>query len=180
MSRTRTALALVATSLALAVTLAGCGSTTSSTSSTSAAPTTAGAAVTASDGWVKTAPSGMTAAFVTLTNPSDVGQVVVSASSPASAVVQIHEMVMQDGQLVMQQKKDGIPVPAHGTVVLEPGGNHLMLMDVTEPIKPGDVVPFTLTFASGATLAFSATAKDFMGAQESYQPSSGASPSSTK
>lgn len=170
MSRARTHLLRAVSAVAVAATLAACGSTGSSSSaSTTASTSTSG--VTASDAWVKTAPSGMTAAFVTLTNSTGTGEVVVSASSPASAVVQLHETVAQGGRMVMQENKDGITVPAGGTVVLEPGGDHLMLMDVATPIKAGDVVPFTLTFASGATLTFSATAKDFSGAQESYQPS---------
>lgn len=171
MSRARTHLARAVTAVAVAVTLAACGGPTGTSTSASASPTTSGAALSASDGWVKTAPSGMTAAFVTLTNSSDTAQIVVSASSPASGVVQIHETVDQGGQMVMRENKDGITVPAHAAVVLEPGGDHLMLMSVTTPIKAGDVVPFTLTLASGATLTFSATAKDFSGAQESYQPS---------
>lgn len=179
MSRARTHLLRAATAVAVAATLAACGS--SGTSSTgSSAPSTSASAVSASDAWVKTAPSGMTAAFVTLTNRSATDEVVVAATSPVSRMVQLHETVAQGGRMVMQENKDGIPVPANGTAILEPGGDHLMLMDVTAPIKAGEVVPFTLTFASGATLTFSATAKDFAGAQESYQPSPGTSASGSQ
>jgi periplasmic copper chaperone A len=175
MSRALTHLTRAVIAGAVAVTLAACGSTAPSGSSPSASPSGSSsgsaAGLSAADAWVKTAPSGMTAAFLTLTNSSDADQVVVSASSPAAAMVQIHETVDQGGQMVMQENKDGITVKAHGTAVLEPGGDHLMLMSVAAPIKAGDLVPFTLTLATGATLTFSATAKDFSGAQESYQPS---------
>jgi copper(I)-binding protein len=148
--------------------LAACGSTTSSTSSSSSAP---GAGVTAADPWVKSAPDGMTAAFMTLSNPTGTEQVLVSASTPVSPMVQLHEMVMTDGQMVMQEKKGGIVVPAGGTAVLEPGGNHIMLMGLTGPVKAGQQVPVTLTFASGLTLEVMAVGKDFTGAEESYNPS---------
>jgi copper(I)-binding protein len=178
MSRPRT-LVRVALTVAVAVTLAACGGSSgtapSSSASGSMSAATSALGVTASDAWVKTAPSGMTAAFLTLTNSTGTAQVLVSAVTPVAASVQLHETVEQGGQMVMREQKDGIPVPADGTVVLEPGGQHLMLMGVTAPIKPGDLVPFTLTFASGGTLTFSATAKDFAGAQESYQPSPSAS-----
>lgn len=154
--------------LLVATVLAACGSSSSSTSSTSTSPT---AGVTAADPWVKSAPDGMTAAFMTLSNATGTEQVLVSASTPVSPMVQLHEMVMQDGQMVMQEKKGGIVVPAGGTAVLEPGGNHIMLMGLTEPVKAGQQVPVTLTFASGLTLEVTAVGKDFTGAEESYNPS---------
>lgn len=151
--------------VAAAAVLAACGSS-SGTGSSSAAST-----ITAKDPWVKTATTGMTAAFVTLENSSDTADVLVSASTPAAAMVQLHEMVMQDGQMVMQEKKGGIEVPAKGTAVLEPGGNHIMLMELTAPIKVGEKVAITLTFASGTTLQIEAAARDFDGGNESYNPS---------
>ena len=43
-----------------------------------------------------------------------------------------------------------------------------MLMDVSEPIQPGDTVPITLTFDDGSTLEMDAVAKEFTGADEDY------------
>ena len=94
--------------VALAAVLAACGSSTATPSSS------ATGTITAKDPWVKTAASGMTAAFVTLVNDSGSEDVLVSAASSAAGMVQLHEMVMQDGQMVMQEKKGGIPVPAKG------------------------------------------------------------------
>ena len=148
--------------VAVAAVLAACGSSSASTSS-SAAP------ITAKDPWVKTATSGMTAAFVTLENSSSTADVLVSATSSAAGMVQLHEMVMQDGQMVMQEKKGGIPVPANGTAVLEPGGNHIMLMGLADPIVAGDEVTFTLEFEDGSTLEFTAPGKDYEGANETYE-----------
>jgi hypothetical protein len=152
--------------VAVAAVLAACGSSSGGSSSSSAA-----AGVTAQDPWVKTASTGMTAAFVTLVNGTDKPDVLVSAATPAAGMVQLHEMVMQDGQMVMQEKKGGIEVPANGSAVLEPGGNHIMLMELAAPIKVGDDVTITLTFQSGATLQIVAPAKDYEGASESYNPS---------
>jgi periplasmic copper chaperone A len=167
---------------AVAVVLTGCGSTSarSSTAATSTSPsvsTTAASAgvLAATDAWVKTVDTGMTAAFMTITNSGDAADTLVAATTPASGMVQLHEMVMSNGQMVMQQKKGGIPVPAHGDAVLQPGGNHIMFMDVSAPIKAGDDVVLTLTFKSGATMTVTAVAKDYNGANESYQPSPGTS-----
>ena len=74
--------------------------------------------------------------------------------------------------MVMQEKEDGITIPAGGTAVLQPGGDHIMFMDVTTAIKPGDSVPLTLTFADGTTLQVSALAKSYSGGNEPYSSSS--------
>jgi copper(I)-binding protein len=156
---------------ALAVTLAACGSSTTdsgSSSTTSASPTASAAAITAAAPGVKAVDSGMTAAFVVLTNTTGAEQTLVKAETSASPMVELHEMAMIDGEMKMQQKDGGIPIPADGEATLEPGGDHIMLMGVTAPIKPGDVVPITLTFASGETLEIDAVAKEFEGGEEPY------------
>ena len=171
--------ALTASIIATAsVSLAACGSddSTSSASSTETSmastmpseSTGAASPVVAEDPWVKAVDSGMTAAFVHLDNESDSEVVLVSASTPLSPMVELHEMVMKDGQMVMQPKEGGIPIPANDHAHLEPGGDHIMLMDVTEPIEPGDTVPITLTFDDGSTLEIEAVAKKFTGADEDY------------
>jgi copper(I)-binding protein len=147
--------------------LAACGDA-DTTTETAASSSTPASSVTAADPWVKAVDTGMTAAFVDLTSTSDTELVLVSASTPASSVVELHEMAMKDGEMVMQPKEGGIPVPANGSATLEPGGDHIMLMDVTEPIKPGDTVSLTLTFDDGSTLEVEAIAKDFSGAEEEY------------
>lgn len=168
--------ALIATAItAAAVSVTACGQddagssaspeTSTSTSSESSAATTS---ITAEDPWVKAVDSGMTAAFVTLENDSDTEVVLMSASTPASQMVELHEMTVKDGQMVMQPKEGGIPIPAGDHVHLEPGGDHIMLMDVTEPIEPGDTIDLTLTFDDGSTLDVEAVAKEFTGADEDY------------
>jgi len=163
-------LARAAVAAALALTLAACGSAASGDGASTPAP-----GVTASDAWVKAVDSGMTAAFLTLTNSTGKDVTLVKASTPAAGMVELHEMAMQDGQMVMQPKEGGIPINAGGSATLEPGGDHIMLMELTGPIAAGDVVTLTLTFGSGETLTVEATAKDFDGGNESYQPTPSAS-----
>ena len=130
-------------------------------------------AVTVSDAWVKAADEGMTGAFGVLTNDGADDATVVSAASAASPMVEIHETVMVDGGMKMQPKEGGVVVPAGGSATLQPGGDHIMLMDLAEPIAPGDEVVITLTFADGSTLDVTATAKTFTGGNEEYLPSEG-------
>jgi copper(I)-binding protein len=54
------------------------------------------------------------------------------------------------GMMSMRQVTE-IPVPADGSVALEPGGYHVMLLDLKQDLTAGQTVPVTLTFSSGAT-----------------------------
>lgn len=125
--------------------------------------------VSIADAWVKSADEGMSAAFGVLSNDGDADVTIVSASTEASPMVELHETVANDaGEMVMQPKEGGFVVPAGGTLTLEPGANHIMLMGLARPIVAGDEVSFTLTFADGSTYTFTAPAKDFTGANENY------------
>ena len=125
--------------------------------------------VSIADAWVKSADEGMSAAFGVLGNDGAADVTIVSASTEASPMVELHETVANDaGEMVMQPKEGGFVVPAGGTLTLEPGANHIMLMGLARPIVAGDEVSFTLTFADGSTYTFTAPAKDFTGANENY------------
>lgn len=119
--------------------------------------------------WVKATEGAMTGAFGTLTNSGTEDLHVVSAASPAAASIELHETVQQaDGTAVMAESGDGFIIPAGGTFVLEPGANHLMLMGLERPVLAGEEISFTLTLSDGSTVEFTAPAKDFAGANESY------------
>lgn len=153
--------------------LAACGSSSGSSSSPtpSASPTQASAALTVGDPWVKATDTEMTGAFGVLRNAGSTDVTVASATTTASGMTELHETVMKDGSMVMQPKEGGFVVPAGGELMLEPGGNHIMIMKLAKPIAPGDEVTITLNLDSGDTVEFTAVAKEFTGANESYQPS---------
>ncbi len=99
--------------------------------------------VTVKESWVRgtTPAQKATGAFMEITS-SDAASL-LSASSPVAGVVEIHTMKMEDGVIKMRaiQKLD---LPAGKGVKLQPGGNHVMLMDLKQQMKKGDVVPITL------------------------------------
>ena len=70
----------------------------------------------------------------------------ISASSPVSGDVQLHEMTMDGNVMKMRQVKE-VVVPAGATVELKPGGLHLMFMNIKAPLTAGDTVPVKLKFA---------------------------------
>lgn len=161
----------VALSVVALVALAGCSSDDSAPSGTGSATSGSAAdSVSVDDPWVKAADSGMSAAFGDITNSGSEDVTVVSVTTPASTALELHETVENEsGSMVMREKDGGFTVPAGGDLVLAPGGNHIMLMDLVEPVVAGDEVTFTLTFSDESTLDFTAPAKDYAGANESYE-----------
>ncbi len=103
------------------------------------------AEVTVKDAWVRaTVPQQKaTGAFMQLSAPKDTK--LVSASSPITPIVEVHEMAMQDNVMKMRQVP-AVELPAGRTVELKPGGYHVMLMDLKQQVKEGDTVPLTLVF----------------------------------
>jgi copper(I)-binding protein len=132
--------------------------------------TTSRSPLTMADAWMKAAESGMTSGFGVVTNPTSTTVRIVGASSPLSAAVQLHEVVMSEGAMVMQERPRGFLIPAGGTLDLEPGGNHLMLMKIKRPITPGMLIPVTLITSTGGLIKASLLAKTFAGAVEDYDP----------
>jgi Uncharacterized protein conserved in bacteria len=103
---------------------------------------------------------------------------VVAVSSTLTDRAELHETVSQDGSMMMREMADGFVIPAGGQFVLEPGGNHLMLMDLTTPVEAGTDVELTLEFEDGGTFSWLAPVRTFAGAQEEYIEST-AMPSET-
>jgi copper(I)-binding protein len=173
---TRRATLLGATVTLALLAVAGCSGTPSGTpsgtassnASSGASASTAADHLTATDPWIKAAESGMTAAFAVLHNDGDQDVTVVGATSDLSPV-ELHEMATDDsGAMVMRQKEGGLTIPADGEHALEPGGDHLMLMELSAPVQAGAEYDVTLELSDGSTLVVTAPARTFAGAKESY------------
>ena len=109
----------------------------------------AAAQVTVTDPWARATVAGQkaTGAFMQLNSATDAA--LVGAASPVAKVVEIHEMKMDAG--VMKMAAVGkLPLPAGKPVALAPGGYHVMLMDLTQPLKEGETIPLTLSVADPA------------------------------
>ena len=128
--------------------------------------------VTISDQWASSAETGMAAVFGTFTNAGHYDAHIVSGDSPAAGRVEVHEVVPDaSGTMAMRPKADGLTIPPGGTHDLAPGGDHLMLMDLKEPLQPGADVSLTVVFEDGSTLPVTAQIREFAGANEEYHPS---------
>ncbi len=102
------------------------------------------AQTTVKDAWVRgtVAQQKATGAFAQITSAK--GGRLVAAASPVAGVVEIHEMAMEGTTMKMRALPNGLELPAGKLVELKPGGFHVMLMDLKQPLKAGDTVPLTL------------------------------------
>ncbi len=102
------------------------------------------AQITVKDAWIRgtVAQQKATGLFAQIT--SSAGGKLVSASSPAAGVVEIHAMSIDGNVMRMRALPSGLELPAGKAVDLKPGGYHLMLMDLKQQLKEGDSVPVTL------------------------------------
>lgn len=104
--------------------------------------------------WTRATPPAARAGggYLTLTNHGQSADRLVGGSSPASGRVEVHKMEVVDGVMKMRELADGLPIPPGETVKLEPGGFHLMLIDLKAPIREGEKVPVTLRFEHAGTV----------------------------
>ena len=114
-------------------------------------------AVKAENPFVRAVPPGQpnSAAFMVLSNSSAVAHQVVSATSPVANTVELHTHTNNNGVMEMRQVPQ-IDVPAKGRTELKPGGFHIMLLGLKQPLQAGESAEITLTFDDGSSTTFQA------------------------
>jgi copper(I)-binding protein len=101
-----------------------------------------------------------TAAYLEISNPGNQADALIGASSPAAASVEIHETTTDASGMTGMHPVDRIDVPAGGEVRLEPGGFHLMLMGLDQPLKAGDTIKLDLKFEKAGTITVDAAVRE--------------------
>jgi len=89
-------------------------------------------------------------AYMTLENASDVPDALLKASvsSDVAEKAELHTTV-REGEIMKMRPVDQIEIPAKGEAQLQPGGFHIMLLNLKKDLKENDVVTLTLTLKSG-------------------------------
>jgi len=90
--------------------------------------------------------------YFTIKNNGDTADRLISVSAAVAEKVEIHQTQMADGKMEMRPVPDGIPIPAKGTVTLEPAGYHLMLMGLKAPLQKGSTFGASLAFEHAGTV----------------------------
>ena len=110
--------------------------------------------------WIAEAPpvSKVMAAYMTINNPVDKDQKLVSASSDDFSSVEFHRTVYKDGMASMKHQQY-LVVPANGTLVLKPGDYHMMLFNPGRKLSAGDESAIQLKLENGNTIKVPAVVK---------------------
>ena len=142
--------------------LASCGSDDSSTDTGGDAEVDGITGVTVEDAWARTSSMNAEngAVYMLLTSATDDAVVSASVDMEVAMSAEVHETTMaEDGSMGMQMVMS-VALPAGETVAFEPGGYHIMLMGLVEPLAAGDIITVTLTLESGSTVTVDAEVRD--------------------
>jgi copper(I)-binding protein len=93
--------------------------------------------------------------YVTLINEGKRDDALIGATSPVAASIHIHQSRRENGVARMVPLKR-LVIPAGGRVVLKPGGHHLMLMGLKQPLEVNDAFSLTLKFEKAGTITMEA------------------------
>ncbi len=110
------------------------------------------------DPWIREAPpvAPVHAGYMTLLNEGSSAVTLVGVSSPDYARGEIHDMSMEGGMMRMRQLQSVTLAPGE-SLLLEPGGKHLMLHKAKRPLRAGDEVELVLNFSDGRSQPLTAT-----------------------
>jgi periplasmic copper chaperone A len=109
------------------------------------------------DAWVRPAlASGNSAAYLTITNDTENPVTLTDITVDFAAMAQVHQTVVENDMAQMQPLENGLRIGTAETIRLQPGGYHIMLMDIQQALNEGDIVSLTLTFDNGETLSIEA------------------------
>lgn len=109
----------------------------------------------------------MTGVFLVITNETHEDVTLETGSSDIAPMVEVHEVV--DG--IMRKKEGGLTIKTHESAELKPGGNHVMLMGMSEGLPVGSEVTVTLKFSNGDEVVVTAPVKEVNLEQEHYHSS---------
>jgi len=92
------------------------------------------------------------AGYMTITNTGNEPDRLVGGSLPQAGKFELHEMSMEDNVMKMRPLPGGLEIKPGQAVKLEPGGYHVMFMELKEPLKQGEVLKGKLTFEKAGTV----------------------------
>jgi len=103
------------------------------------------------------------AAYIQIDNKGKADEVLLSASSPVAASVEIHNMTM-DGDVMQMRSVENLEIKAGSQLTMKAGdGYHLMLLGLKQPLKAGAKFPLTLQFSKAGKVQVSVQVGDKAG-----------------
>lgn len=114
--------------------------------------------VTISHPWARATPPGATvgAAYLEIAASKAGGDKLIGGRADIAGRVEIHTHE-RSGDVVKMKQVDALAVKAGKSVVLKPSGDHIMLVDLKQPLKEGDLLKMTLSFEKAGDIEVEAT-----------------------
>ena len=111
--------------------------------------------------WSRPSPmtAGNGAVYMTLLNQGGTDDALVSVQTDVAEVVELHETKME-GDLMKMGPVSKVEIPAGGSVAFEPGGLHVMLINLQQQLVPGGKIKLTLNFEKSLPLTIEAEIRD--------------------
>ncbi len=112
--------------------------------------------------WARPTPAGTTtsAVYMTLRADADDALIGVAVEPSIASMAMAHETATNDGQMSMDRLVDGVDLPAGDDVRFEPGGRHVMLEGLVQPLAPGDAFELTLDFEHAESVVVEVAVQD--------------------
>ena len=122
----------------------------------------AAANVTVEDAWARTNPMSPDTGsiYVMLTSDTDDAVLYADVDFSIAMSTELHETLTAADGSTTTQLVESVPLPAGQTVTFEPGGLHIMLMGLVEPLVAGNMISVTLTLESGNLVTFDAEVRE--------------------
>jgi len=107
--------------------------------------------------WARATPPGARAGavYLTLRNRGAADDKLTGVTTPVAAMAMLHTEIMKNGVMEMRPLPS-VDIAPGGSARLAPGGNHIMLTGLRRPLRQGDHIPLTLTFAHAPPLTVEA------------------------
>jgi periplasmic copper chaperone A len=99
--------------------------------------------------------------YFTVTNTGDEDDALTAVSAEVTGKATLHETVSDGGSMTMQGV-DRIEVPANGEAVLEPGGYHVMLVELEQPLEEGETITVVLTFEKAGPIEIEVSVRSYV------------------
>ncbi len=113
------------------------------------------------DAWARSPSEDVAAVYFSAHNGQEEEDRLIGASSPVAGRAEVHETVEEDGEMQMRPV-EAVPIGPDETVEFEPGGYHVMLLDLGEPLEVGSTITVVLEFERAGQVPVEAIVKPYV------------------
>lgn len=121
----------------------------------------AGGELGVSGAWARPAETGQNSAlYFVVDNPTGQADTLLAVRGTAAAALEMHLSRVDENGVVSMERQETVPVPERGTVEFQPGGLHVMLVEVAEPLQPGDRITVYFEFQNAGEIEVEVPVRD--------------------